>query len=108
MIMPDFPSAPDRRAVLTASAAAGAFTMLGLHQVKAAETSATPRENKMAKDAIRPFHVEFPQDALVDLRKRVAATRWPEKETVADATQGVQLATTQKLASYWATQHDWR
>ena len=59
--------------------------------------------------AIRPFTVPIvPQAALDDLRKRIAATRWPEKETVADQTQGVQLATTQKLASYWGKDYDWR
>ena len=59
--------------------------------------------------AIRPFNVPVvPQGALDDLRKRVAATRWPEKETVADMSQGVQLATMQKLARYWANDYDWR
>jgi len=59
-------------------------------------------------DAIRPFHVDVPQGEISDLRRRVAATRWPERETVADASQGVQLATVQKLARYWATEYDWR
>jgi pimeloyl-ACP methyl ester carboxylesterase len=59
--------------------------------------------------AIRPFTVPVvAQSALDDLRRRVAATRWPEKETVADQSQGVQLATMQKLASYWAKDYDWR
>src|SRR5262245_30718362 len=59
--------------------------------------------------AIRPFTVPtVPQAALDDLRRRVAASRWPEKETVADQSQGVQLATMQKLASYWAKDYDWR
>jgi pimeloyl-ACP methyl ester carboxylesterase len=57
---------------------------------------------------IRPFKVSFPDAQLTDLRKRVKATKWPEKETVSDDTQGVQLATTQALAAYWATKHDWR
>src|SRR5712675_323086 len=57
---------------------------------------------------IRSFHVNVPEDQLVELRRRVAATRWPGKETVSDATQGVQLATVQKLAHYWATDYDWR
>ena len=60
------------------------------------------------KDAIRPFHVNIPDAALVDLRRRIAATRWPERETVTDESQGVQLATTQALAKYWATDYDWR
>src|SRR5688500_11641196 len=59
-------------------------------------------------DAVRPFRVEVPEAALADLRRRIEATRWPEKETVADATQGVQLATMRKLAEYWASDYDWR
>ncbi len=59
-------------------------------------------------DAIRPFSINFPEEALVDLRRRINATKWPERETVADATQGVQLATTQALARHWATDYDWR
>ena len=58
--------------------------------------------------AIRPFHVNFPETALVDLRRRVSATRWPDRETVADQSQGPQLATLQKLARYWETDYDWR
>jgi pimeloyl-ACP methyl ester carboxylesterase len=62
----------------------------------------------MGSDSIRPFKINVPEEDLVDLRRRIAATRWPEKETVADDTQGVQLATIRKLADYWATEHDWR
>jgi pimeloyl-ACP methyl ester carboxylesterase len=58
--------------------------------------------------AIRPFRIDVPDAVLVDLRKRINATVWPEKETVDDASQGVQLATMQKLARYWATDYDWR
>ena len=58
--------------------------------------------------AIRPFKIEIPEAALEDLRARIAATRWPEKETVDDASQGVQLATMQALARYWADEYDWR
>ena len=57
---------------------------------------------------IRPFRVNVPEEALVDLRRRIAATQWPERETVADQSQGVQLATMQELARYWATDYDWR
>jgi Epoxide hydrolase N terminus len=59
-------------------------------------------------EEIRPFQVKFPQADLDDLRRRVLATRWPTKETVADETQGVQLSTMQALARYWATDYDWR
>jgi len=60
------------------------------------------------KTAIRPFKVNFSDAELADMRRRINATKWPERETVADATQGVQLATTQKLARYWGTEYDWR
>ena len=59
-------------------------------------------------DAIRPFRIEFPQEAILDLRRRINATNWPERETVADESQGVPLATMQQLARYWATGYDWR
>ena len=88
------PNQPDLQA---ASAAAAALNMIPADMAKAAEG-----------DAIRPFRVDIPEADLVDLRRRIAATRWPERETVADDTQGVQLATIQKLAQYWATEHDWR
>ncbi|WP_326813491.1 epoxide hydrolase family protein [Streptomyces sp. NBC_01763] len=58
--------------------------------------------------AIRPFTFEFPEADLKDLRARIEATRWPERETVADQSQGTQLATVQKLARYWAKEYDWR
>src|SRR5262245_56857151 len=58
--------------------------------------------------AIRPFRFEATEADLDDLRRRVEAARWPEKETVGDASQGVQLATMRKLADYWAKGHDWR
>jgi pimeloyl-ACP methyl ester carboxylesterase len=57
--------------------------------------------------AIRPFHFNASKEALADMRKRIAATRWPDKETVTDKSQGVQLATIQKLARYWGTDYDW-
>jgi pimeloyl-ACP methyl ester carboxylesterase len=57
---------------------------------------------------IRPFRVEMPEEAMADLRGRIAATRWPRRELVADRSQGVQLATIQELARYWATDYDWR
>ena len=57
---------------------------------------------------IRPFGVEFPEEELAELRRRVAATRWPERETVADDSQGARLAMMQDLARYWGTGYDWR
>ena len=60
------------------------------------------------KNEVRPFRVSFPEEALVDLRRRIDASRWPEQEPVPDSSQGVQLATIQKLARYWKTEYDWR
>jgi pimeloyl-ACP methyl ester carboxylesterase len=57
---------------------------------------------------VRPFHVDVPQEALDDLRRRISATRWPSKELVSDRSQGVQLDTLQALARYWTTDYDWR
>jgi pimeloyl-ACP methyl ester carboxylesterase len=65
-------------------------------------------EQATYKNVIHPFHVKVPEAELTDLRTRINATKWPEQETVADATQGVQLATIQALARYWATEYDWR
>jgi pimeloyl-ACP methyl ester carboxylesterase len=89
-----------RRLVGTAAmgvAAASAVSLLPAHLAAAAEGN-----------AIRPFRVNVPEEALVDLRRRVSATRWPERETVTDQSQGVQLATIQNLAHYWETGYSWR
>src|ERR1700723_3423853 len=75
------------------------------------EISTTKKGSKQAddKNAIRPFpHVNVAEADLTELRRRINATRWPERETVTDASQGVQLATMQKLARYWATDYNWR
>ena len=76
-----------------------------------AQTSTSQRRDEQAvdKNAIRPFpKMNVPESELTELRRRIHATRWPERETVTDATQGVQLATTQALAHYWGTEYDWR
>ena len=72
-----------------------------------AQTSAATQQTT-DKDAIRPFRWNFTDAQLADLRKRINATKWPERELVSDASQGVQLATMQKLAHYWGTDYDWR
>ena len=79
-------------------------------EVSMTPTTVTERSTEQTTDktAIRPFHFEAPEAELIELRRRINATRWPERETVADASQGVQLATTQALARYWATEYDWR
>ena len=61
-----------------------------------------------AADAVVPFHVDIQDQQLTDLRNRIAATRWPDKETVADRSQGAQLAKLQELVRYWGTNYDWR
>jgi len=68
----------------------------------------TQVETSMARTEVRPFGINVAEEELVDLRRRILATRWPERETVADESQGVQLATIQELARYWATDYDWR
>jgi pimeloyl-ACP methyl ester carboxylesterase len=73
------------------------------------QATATQRRDEAADtNAIRPFRVNFAEAQLTDLRRRINATRWPARELVADSSQGVQLATMQKLARYWASEHDWR
>jgi pimeloyl-ACP methyl ester carboxylesterase len=73
------------------------------------QTSTTQEGNKQTADnAIRPFHVNVPEAELTELRRRINATKWPERETVTDQSQGVQLATIQALARYWGTEYDWR
>lgn len=71
------------------------------------QTSAT-RQEATDNTAIRPFQVGFPEAELTELRRRINAAKWPERETVSDITQGVPLATMQKLANYWGTEYDWR
>jgi pimeloyl-ACP methyl ester carboxylesterase len=91
----------DRRQLLgaaaTGMAAAGAASFFSAHPAQA-----------LASETIRPFRIDIPDEQLVDLRRRLAATRWPEKETVTDDSQGVPLGTIQLLVQHWQTDHDWR
>jgi pimeloyl-ACP methyl ester carboxylesterase len=93
------------------AAAAGSLAILGasrrLDAMTDALTEVAPAAHHEPSD-IRPFRVNVPDAELVDLRRRIKATRWPGREQVADATQGVKLATMQALATYWATDYDWR
>jgi len=73
-----------------------------------ASSAPTAKTSAGGKDVIRPFHVEFSDEALADMKRRIAAMRWPPKELVPDQSQGVPLATLQKLARHWATDYDWR
>lgn len=105
-ILPD----PLRRALLMSSVSIAALG-LALHAIPSfAETAATPATaNIAAQDtAVRAFRVSVPEEALADLRRRIAATRWPDQETVPDQSQGVQLARLQELVRYWGTGYDWR
>jgi hypothetical protein len=91
----------DRRRLLNTAAlgiaAAGAASLFPAYPAPAATSG-----------EIRPFRIHVPEADLMDLRRRLAATRWPEQETVADQSQGVQLATIKQLVSYWQTDYDWR
>ena len=101
--MPASSTSLTRRSALNLSAAAGAASLLPA-------PSASADEARDATDArsIRPFSIRIPEEAIVDLRQRIAMTRWPERENVADASQGVQLAKLQPLVRYWGTDYDWR
>ena len=90
-------SSSSRREFLGALAAVGVSSLIAEGAYAATET-----------DAVRPFRINVPEEQLVDLRQRVKATRLPRKETVADASQGVQLATMRELARFWQTDYDWR
>jgi pimeloyl-ACP methyl ester carboxylesterase len=102
-----------RRTVLAVSAATGAAGLLPLQRTAmgAASSSQSTKQgdsHMATKEEIRPFSFHAPEAELTDLRKRIKATKWPEREQVMDDSQGVQLDTTQKLAQYWATDYDWR
>jgi pimeloyl-ACP methyl ester carboxylesterase len=93
----DIPFSSSRRSLLAGAAATGAMSLIPILS-RAAATG----------DAIRPFRIDVPQADLDDLRRRVNATRWPDRETVADPSQGVPLAKLQDLVGYWGTSYDWR
>ncbi|QCP53049.1 epoxide hydrolase [Trinickia violacea] len=93
--------------VAAATAVAGALSQLAFAETNRAITEVASSADG-DKTAIRPLRVHAPQSQLDELKRRIKATRWPERETVADASQGVQLSTMQNLARYWATDYDWR
>jgi pimeloyl-ACP methyl ester carboxylesterase len=98
----------NRREGLKLAAAGVMASLLAVPASAATQGKPSPQkeDNMTDKTAIRPFHVSFPEAELAELRRRVKLTRWPERELVLDASQGVQLATMQQLAQYWATEHD--
>ncbi|PTL78841.1 epoxide hydrolase family protein [Vitiosangium sp. GDMCC 1.1324] len=132
--MPTASSSLARRSLGTSPAAAGAIVLvllagLGCHYTRSAAayaqasggqapgTGTAPANGSGGSmstsaatedTAIRPFRIHIPEAALVDLRRRLEATRWPDRETVTDRSQGVQLAKMQELVRYWATDYDWR
>lgn len=98
-----------RRGLLRASAGAGvAAVPLGAFAPEAYAEPGETFELPPATQAVTPFRLRVPESALHDLRRRLAATRWPERETVNDASQGPQLERVRKLTRYWLTQYDWR
>src|SRR5262245_24533940 len=100
------------RCIVAASAIGGAFGLFVLASPLHADTRTTSMKNAQtaqgADEAIRSFTVNFRDEALTELRRRIFATQWPEKETVSDESQGVPLAEMKELARYWATDYDWR
>jgi pimeloyl-ACP methyl ester carboxylesterase len=121
MNMSLFCSACIHRGVLVALVGVGAILSAGRGSAQTAGADARPpvaaalavslpasADPAAGNDEIRPFHIDISEDALADLRRRVAATRWPDRETVADDSQGLRLATMQELARYWASEYDWR
>ncbi|HTB27110.1 MAG TPA: epoxide hydrolase [Puia sp.] len=83
------------------------FTGALVLSASASQAQASQQTDLRSSEEIRPFHVKVSEAALNDLRQRIKSTRWPDKETVNDDSQGVQLATMQKLAKYWGTEYDW-
>jgi pimeloyl-ACP methyl ester carboxylesterase len=103
-------SAISRRESIKLGSASLMTTLLASPALAAAPAQPPHKEEVAMSDqaAIRPFHISFPDSDLTELRRRIKVTKWPDREQVPDTTQGVQLATMQQLAQYWAEQHDWR
>ena len=99
-------SSPTRRSVLATAAAAGALALTTSEPTGI--FSRAQAEEAAQENVILPFRVHVPDADLADLKRRLAATRWPDKETVADQSQGAQLANLQELVRHWATDYDWR
>jgi pimeloyl-ACP methyl ester carboxylesterase len=110
--MPDdipLPSPSRRRFVVVVAATIAAGTMSELAGAETSQSIISVGKPASADDtAIRPLHIHVPQAQLTDLRRRIKATRWPERETVTDDSQGVPLAMMQELARHWSTDYDWR
>lgn len=109
-VTPAFPHAARR--ALSGAAALAAIALAGTMQpafaAEPAAAKSVAAQRATTDESIRPFKVHVPQAQLDDLRRRIAATRWPDRETVADDSQGIQQARVQELVRYWGTQYDWR
>jgi pimeloyl-ACP methyl ester carboxylesterase len=109
------PSLPTRRSFIAASVSTGAVSLLCMHLEAAGDAGSSQLSTQddalvgtSKAGTIRPFRVNVPDEELVELRRRLAATRWPDRETVSDQSQGIQLAKLQELVRYWETGYDWR
>src|SRR5512143_44040 len=102
------PSEASWRGWVAISVVAGALGLASFAKASGAGSSATAPPEASRGDAIRPFRVHVPEKAVSDLKRRIRETRWPDKETVADASQGAPLARLQELVRYWGTSYDWR
>jgi pimeloyl-ACP methyl ester carboxylesterase len=96
------------RAIALAIGAMMLLPVTALREASAADTTLVNSKNQQADESIRPFQIHVPQSQLDDLRKRIANTRWPDKETVGNISQGIQLQRVQELIRYWGSEYDWR
>src|SRR3954453_21060746 len=92
------------KSILASTMVAGAF--VAHSTISNAQMASS--DTVISSEAIRPFQVHVPEAELTDLRRRILATKWPDREIVTDESQGVQLATMKALEHYWATDYDWR
>src|SRR5215470_1680200 len=83
-------------------------TLIAMMVLALSNVSMARADNLPSDTAIRPFQIHVPDEKLVELKRRLAATQWPDSETVSDQSQGVQLATMKELVRYWQTEYDWR
>jgi pimeloyl-ACP methyl ester carboxylesterase len=101
-------AAADGEMASSTPAGAGIVEQVPVSATPGRDTAAATVKDRAIRPSLRPFRIQVSDEALADLRRRIATTKWPQQETVTDASQGVQLATMQKLARYWHTEYDWR
>ncbi|MFD5762879.1 epoxide hydrolase N-terminal domain-containing protein, partial [Streptomyces sp. NPDC127044] len=105
--MPDFLRSYSRRNFISTSATVATVAATGAFGLRSWGEYGKP-VSASERQSIRPFRVHIPEHDLTDLRRRIKATRWPDRETVRDQSQGVQLATMKELTHYWGTTYNWR